>query len=83
MLLKRKKIKMSRSDQITGKKPKKKTKVKTKRTASLRMDIRGVPEIISQFEELEKKIRYTPTIYHDDGTISPGRPIPPDYDDDD
>ena len=53
---------MSRSDQITCKKPKKKTKVKTKRTASLRMDIRGVPEIISQFEELEKKIRYTPTI---------------------
>jgi|TARA_R100001082_G_C4238432_1_gene106281 hypothetical protein len=72
---------MSRNDQITG--PKKKTKKKTKKTASLRMNIFGVPEVISEYLDIEKKIKYTrPEKDPKTGMIRPGMPIPPKYDED-
>ena len=60
-------------------------KVKTgggdKELASLEKNIYGVPRIIDEAaKKLDKKkngIRYTKPIYHPDGTVTPGRPIPP------
>ena len=49
--------------------------------ASLENNIYGVPRVIEEdAKKLDKKkngIRYTKPIYHPDGTVTPGRPIPP------
>tara|TARA_R110002012_G_scaffold319077_1_gene538689 strand:- start:460 stop:723 length:264 start_codon:yes stop_codon:yes gene_type:complete len=49
--------------------------------ASLENNIYGVPRIIEEdAKKLDSKkngIRYTKPIYHPDGTVTPGRPIPP------
>ena len=49
--------------------------------ASLEKNIYGVPRIIEEdAKKLDSKkngIRYTKPIYHPDGTVTPGRPIPP------
>ena len=48
---------------------------------SLENNIYGVPRIIAEDAKklkLEKGgIKYTKPIYHPDGTVTPGRPIPP------
>ena len=54
-----------------------------KQLASLENNIYGVPRIIAEdakklkLEKGKGSIRYTKPIYHPDGTITPGRPIPP------
>ena len=49
--------------------------------ASLEKNIYGVHRVIEEdAKKLDKKkngIRYTKPIYHPDGTVTPGRPIPP------
>ena len=60
---------------------KKKSSAGDKELASLEKNIYGVPRIIEEdAKKLDKKkngIRYTKPIYHPDGTVTPGRPIPP------
>ena len=52
-----------------------------KELKSLEKNIYGVPRVIEEdAKKLDKKkngIRYTKPIYHPDGTVTPGRPIPP------
>jgi hypothetical protein len=54
-----------------------------KELASLERNIYGVPRIIAEDakrlkrEKSKGSIRYTKPIYHPDGTVTPGRPIPP------
>ena len=52
-----------------------------KQLASLENNIYGVPRIIAEDAKklkLEKGgIKYTKPIYHPDGTVTPGMPIPP------
>jgi len=54
-----------------------------KELASLERNIYGVPRIIEEdakrlkLEKGKGSIRYTKPIYHPDGTVTPGRPIPP------
>ena len=54
-----------------------------KQLASLENNIYGVPRIIAEdakklkLEKGKGSIRYTKPIYHPDGTVTPGRPIPP------
>jgi hypothetical protein len=69
---------------------KKKAKRKSmgdKELASLEMNIYGVPRIVAdtpreRFEELQRagggRVKYTEPVYHKDGTVTPGMPIPPD-----
>ena len=62
---------------------KKKSSGGDKELASLERNIYGVPRIIAEDAKLLKRekskgsIRYTKPIYHPDGTVTPGRPIPP------
>ena len=62
---------------------KKKSSGGDKELASLERNIYGVPRIIAEDakrlkrEKSKGSIRYTKPIYHPDGTITPGRPIPP------
>ena len=60
---------------------KKKSSGGDKELASLEKNIYGVPRIIEEdAKKLDKKkngIRYTKPIYHPDGSVTPGRPIPP------
>mgnify|MGYP007077438898 FL=1 len=72
----RQKVKMGGGD--------KELKSLEKQLASLENNIYGVPRIIEEdakkLKKLEKekgKIRYTKPIYHPDGTVTPGMPIPP------
>ena len=54
-----------------------------KQLASLENNIYGVPRIIEEeakrlkLEKGKGSIRYTKPIYHPDGTVTPGMPIPP------
>jgi hypothetical protein len=51
-----------------------------KELASLEMNIYGVPRIISEGEFKPAgggSVEYTDPKYHRDGTVTPGRPIPP------
>ena len=54
-----------------------------KQLASLENNIYGVPRIIEEdakrlkLENRGMVIRYTKPIYHPDGTVTPGMPIPP------
>ena len=54
-----------------------------KQLASLENNIYGVPRIIAEDakrlkrEKSKGSIRYTKPIYHPDGTVTPGMPIPP------
>ena len=69
---------------------KKKAKRKSmgdKELASLEMNFYGVPRLIAdtpkeRFEELQRagggRVKYTEPVYHKDGTVTPGMPIPPD-----
>ena len=69
----RQKVKMGGGD--------KELKSLEKQLASLENNIYGVPRIIEEDAKklkLDKgSIRYTKPIYHPDGTVTPGRPIPP------
>ena len=62
---------------------KKKSSGGDKELASLERNIYGVPRIIAEDakrlkrEKSKGSIRYTKPIYHPDGTVTPGRPIPP------
>ena len=62
---------------------KKKSSGGDKELASLERNIYGVPRIIEEDakrlkrEKSKGSIRYTKPIYHPDGTVTPGRPIPP------
>ena len=62
---------------------KKKSNGGDKELASLERNIYGVPRIIAEDakrlkrEKSKGSIRYTKPIYHPDGTVTPGRPIPP------
>ena len=62
---------------------KKKSSAGDKELASLEKNIYGVPRIIEEdakrlkLEKGKGSIRYTKPIYHPDGTVTPGRPIPP------
>ena len=62
---------------------KKKSSGGDKELASLERNIYGVPRIIAEDakrlkrEKSKGSIRYTKPIYHPDGTITPGSPIPP------
>ena len=62
---------------------KKKSSGGDKELASLEINIYGVPRIIAEDakrlkrEKSKGSIRYTKPIYHPDGTVTPGRPIPP------
>ena len=62
---------------------KKKSSDGDKELASLERNIYGVPRIIAEDakrlkrEKSKGSIRYTKPIYHPDGTVTPGRPIPP------
>ena len=62
---------------------KKKSSGGDKELASLERNIYGVPRIIAEdakrlkHEKSKGSIRYTKPIYHPDGTVTPGRPIPP------
>ena len=62
---------------------KKKSSGGDKELASLEKNIYGVPRIIAEDakrlkrEKSKGSIRYTKPIYHPDGTVTPGRPIPP------
>ena len=62
---------------------KKKSSGGDKELASLERNIYGVPRIIAEDAKCLKRekskgsIRYTKPIYHPDGTVTPGRPIPP------
>ena len=62
---------------------KKKSSGGDKELASLERNIYGVPRIIAEDAKRLKRekskcsIRYTKPIYHPDGTVTPGRPIPP------
>jgi hypothetical protein len=62
---------------------KKKSSGGDKELASLERNIYGVPRIIAEdakrlkLEKGKGSIRYTKPIYHPDGTVTPGRPIPP------
>ena len=62
---------------------KKKSSGVDKELASLERNIYGVPRIIAEDakrlkrEKSKGSIRYTKPIYHPDGTVTPGRPIPP------
>ena len=62
---------------------KKKNSGGDKELASLERNIYGVPRIIAEDakrlkrEKSKGSIRYTKPIYHPDGTVTPGRPIPP------
>ena len=62
---------------------KKKSSGGDKELASLERNIYGVPRIIEEdakrlkLEKGKGSIRYTKPIYHPDGTVTPGRPIPP------
>jgi len=51
-----------------------------KELASLEMNIYGVPRIISEGEFKPAgggSVEYTDPKYHRDGTVTPGKPIPP------
>ena len=54
-----------------------------KQLASLENNIYGVPRIIEEdakklkLDKDKGSIRYTKPIYHPDGTVTPGMPIPP------
>ena len=62
---------------------KKKSSGGDKELASLERNIYGVRRIIAEDakrlkrEKSKGSIRYTKPIYHPDGTVTPGRPIPP------
>ena len=62
---------------------KKKSSGGDKELASLERNIYGVPRIIAEDakrlkrEKSKGSIRYTKPIYHPNGTVTPGRPIPP------
>ena len=62
---------------------KKKSSGGDKELASLERNIYGVPRIIAEDakrlkrEKSKGSIRHTKPIYHPDGTVTPGRPIPP------
>ena len=62
---------------------KKKSSGGDKELVSLERNIYGVPRIIAEDakrlkrEKSKGSIRYTKPIYHPDGTVTPGRPIPP------
>ena len=62
---------------------KKKSSGGDKELASLERNIYGVPRIIAEDakrlkrEKSKGSIRYTKPIYHPDGTVTPGMPIPP------
>ena len=62
---------------------KKKSSGGDKELASLERNIYGVPRIIAEDakrlkrEKSKGSILYTKPIYHPDGTVTPGRPIPP------
>ncbi len=71
----RQKVKMGGGD--------KELKSLEKKLASLENNIYGVPRIIEEdakrlkLEQGNGSIRYTKPIYHPDGTVTPGMPIPP------
>ena len=60
---------------------KKKSSGGDKELASLENNIYGVPRIIEEdakkLDKNKNRIRYTKPIYHPDGSVTPGRPIPP------
>ena len=60
---------------------KKKSSAGDKELASLEKNIYGVPRIIEEdakkLDKNKNRIRYTKPIYHPDGSVTPGRPIPP------
>jgi|TARA_A100000172_G_scaffold62867_1_gene42268 hypothetical protein len=60
---------------------KKKSSGGDKELASLEKNIYGVPRVIEEdakkLDKNKNRIRYTKPIYHPDGSVTPGRPIPP------